>query len=141
LSTGCNKQTPQRKWSCQAGSIETSVAESKAETGHLQTLIAIRLKFLRPWTSMNFESFGLHVADVLPHANPLLIDANAIARNIKYHVDFMPSFSPYKFKLPQAYVATAESLHDTLMQRWYDTFQHFTKENAKTIHYLSTEFL
>jgi len=90
---------------------------------------------------MNPESFGLHVADVLPQANPLSTDANAIASNIKYHADFTPSFSPYKFELPQAYVATAESLRDTLVQRWNDTFQHFTKENAKTIHYLSMEFL
>lgn len=81
------------------------------------------------------------MADVKPQANPLSTDANGIASNIKYHADFTPSFSPYKFELKQAYVATAESLRDSLVERWNQTFKHFSKENAKTIHYLSMEFL
>lgn len=81
------------------------------------------------------------MADVIPEANPLSTDPSAIASNIKYHAEFSPSFSPFKFELPQAYVATAESLRDALVQRWNLTFDHFTKENAKTIHYLSMEFL
>jgi len=79
--------------------------------------------------------------DVQPQANPLSTDPSGIASNIKYHADFTPSFSPYKFELKQAYVATAESLRDTLVQRWNQTFKHFSQENSKTIHYLSMEFL
>lgn len=79
--------------------------------------------------------------DVQPQANPLSTEPNGIASNIKYHANFTPSFSPYKFELEQAYVATAESLRDTLVERWNQTFKHFSKENAKTIHYLSMEFL
>lgn len=100
-----------RRWRCQ--SIDTSVVESKAA--------------------------GTDV--IPPEANPLSTDPSAIASNIKYHAEFSPSFSPFKFELPQAYVATAESLRDALVQRWNLTFDHFTKENAKTIHYLSMEFL
>jgi hypothetical protein len=80
-------------------------------------------------------------ADIKPQANPLSTDPNAIASNIKYHDVFTPSFSPYKFELQQAYAATAESLRDAFVQRWNETYKHFTKENAKTIHYLSMEFL
>lgn len=82
-----------------------------------------------------------NLADVAAVANPVSTDPNAIASNIKYHANFTPSFSPFKFELQQAYVATAESLRDALVQRWNETYKHFTKENAKTIHYLSMEFL
>jgi hypothetical protein len=74
-------------------------------------------------------------------ANPTSRDATAIASNIKYHAEYTPSYSPYKFELEQAYVATAESLRDTLVQRWNETYKHFQLDNAKAIHYLSMEFL
>ncbi|CAM6036663.1 unnamed protein product [Sphagnum compactum] len=74
-------------------------------------------------------------------ANPTSRDATAIASNIKYHAEYTPSYSPYKFELEQAYVATAESLRDTLVQRWNETYKHFQLENSKAIHYLSMEFL
>jgi starch phosphorylase len=74
-------------------------------------------------------------------ANPTSRDAAAIASNIKYHAEYTPSYSPYKFELEQAYVATAESLRDTLVQRWNETYKHFQLDNAKAIHYLSMEFL
>lgn len=79
--------------------------------------------------------------DIKPQANPLSTNPSEIASNIKYHAEYTPSFSPYKFELKQAYVATAESLRDTLIERWNQTYKHFSKENAKTIHYLSMEFL
>jgi starch phosphorylase len=90
-----------------------------------------------------FFSSGCFVVlpDVKAQANPVSTDPNAIASNIKYHADYTPSFSPYKFELKQAYVATAQSLRDTLVDRWNQTYKHFTQENAKTIHYLSMEFL
>lgn len=84
----------------------------------------------------------VNLADVKPEANPLSTDANGIASNIKFHDVYTPSFSPStKFELKQAYVATSESLRDALLQRWNETYKHSTKENAKTIHYLSMEFL
>lgn len=81
------------------------------------------------------------LSDIKPQANPLSTNPSEIASNIKYHAEYTPSFSPYKFELKQAYVATAESLRDTLIERWNQTYKHFSKENAKTIHYLSMEFL
>ncbi|KAG0571982.1 hypothetical protein KC19_VG058800 [Ceratodon purpureus] len=113
LSSHSCKQSLHKKWTCQ--SAETTVAE-KAETDP--------------------------AIDVKPEANPLSTDANGIASNIKFHDVYTPSFSPStKFELKQVYVATAESLRDALLQRWNETYKHFTKENAKTIHYLSMEFL
>lgn len=92
------------------------------------------------WHSLTYLAF-IKYAAVPSVANPSSTDPNGIASNIKYHADYSPSFTPYKFELKQAYVATAESLRDTLVERWNETYKHFTDENAKSIHYLSMEFL
>jgi starch phosphorylase len=39
------------------------------------------------------------------------------------------------------YRATAASVRERLMERWDETFAHFTAENPKMIYYLSMEFL
>ncbi|GBG72478.1 hypothetical protein CBR_g12053 [Chara braunii] len=69
------------------------------------------------------------------------MDEVAVASNIKYHADLTPCFAPAKFELPQAYRATAESVRDTLVRRWNDTYAHFLKVDPKHTYYLSMEYL
>ncbi|CAL1368187.1 unnamed protein product [Linum trigynum] len=68
-------------------------------------------------------------------------DSSSIALSIKYHAEFTPSFSPEKFKLPKAYVATAESIRDSLIINWNATYEYHEKMNVKQAYYLSMEFL
>ncbi|KAJ7569351.1 hypothetical protein O6H91_01G074400 [Diphasiastrum complanatum] len=72
---------------------------------------------------------------------PVSEDVLAIASSIKYHADFTPLFSPLKFEIKHAYVATAQSVRDALVQRWNATYEHFQKTNPKQVYYLSMEFL
>ena len=39
------------------------------------------------------------------------------------------------------YRATAASVRERLMERWDETYAHFTAENPKMIYYLSMEYL
>ncbi|KDP41281.1 hypothetical protein JCGZ_15688 [Jatropha curcas] len=68
-------------------------------------------------------------------------DSASIASSIKYHAEFTPSFSPERFELPKAFVATAESVRDSLIINWNATYDYFQKANAKQAYYLSMEFL
>ncbi|KAK1317932.1 hypothetical protein QJS10_CPA05g00952 [Acorus calamus] len=68
-------------------------------------------------------------------------DSQSIASSIKYHAEFTPSFSPERFELPKAYVATAESVRDALIINWNATYDYYDKMNAKQAYYLSMEFL
>lgn len=74
-------------------------------------------------------------------AHPTPEDAFGVAANIKYHAQFSPHFSPLKFEPEQAFYSTAESVRDTLIQRWNETYQHFHKTNPKQTYYLSMEYL
>ena len=49
-------------------------------------------------------------------AHPLAEDPTDIASNIKYHAQYSTHFSPIKFEPEQAYFASAESVHDRLVQ-------------------------
>ena len=68
-------------------------------------------------------------------------DVFAVAANIKYHSEYTPSFSQAAFGGKPAFVATAQSVRDTLIQRWNATYEHFETTNPKMIYYLSMEFL
>lgn len=74
-------------------------------------------------------------------AQPTAADPSSIASNIKYHAEFTPCFSPFKFELPQAYVATAESVRDSLIRRWNEITEYYDEINPKQTYYLSMEFL
>lgn len=52
---------------------------------------------------------------VPPIAHPTPESAFGIAANIKYHAQYTPHFSPYKFEPEQAFYATAESVRDSLI--------------------------
>eukprot|EP01018_Ginkgo_biloba_P011050 Gb_26802 [translate_table: standard] len=72
---------------------------------------------------------------------PTAVDSPSIASNIKYHAEFTPHFSPFKFELPEAYVATAESVRDSLIRRWNEIQEYYDETNPKQTYYLSMEFL
>ncbi|KRH18306.2 hypothetical protein GLYMA_13G057800v4 [Glycine max] len=68
-------------------------------------------------------------------------DASSIASSIKYHAEFTPLFSPENFDLPQAFLATAQSVRDALIINWNATYDYYEKLNVKQAYYLSMEFL
>eukprot|EP00250_Pteridium_aquilinum_P035837 c9988_g1_i1 orf=162-3116(-) len=68
-------------------------------------------------------------------------DADSIASSIAYHAEYTPCFSPLQFELQAAYVATAQSVRDTLIERWNKTYELFQTMNPKQAYYLSMEFL
>uniref|UniRef100_A0A0D6QZS8 Alpha-1,4 glucan phosphorylase n=1 Tax=Araucaria cunninghamii TaxID=56994 RepID=A0A0D6QZS8_ARACU len=79
--------------------------------------------------------------EIPPLPKPAAVDSSSIASNIKYHAEFTPHFSPLKFELPQAFVATAESVRDSLIRGWNETQKHYDAVNPKQTYYLSMEFL
>ncbi|XP_039690880.1 alpha-1,4 glucan phosphorylase L isozyme, chloroplastic/amyloplastic isoform X2 [Medicago truncatula] len=68
-------------------------------------------------------------------------DASSIVSSIKYHAEFTPLFSPEKFELPQAFIATAQTVRDALIINWNATYDYYEKLNVKQAYYLSMEFL
>lgn len=68
-------------------------------------------------------------------------DSASIASSIKYHAEFTPSFSPERFEVPKAFVATAESVRDMLIINWNATYDYYEKMNVKQAYYLSMEYL
>ncbi|KAK1292622.1 hypothetical protein QJS10_CPB17g01986 [Acorus calamus] len=60
-------------------------------------------------------------------------DSQSIASSIKYHAEFTPSFSPERFELPKAYVATAESVRDALIINWNATYDYYDKMNGRAL--------
>lgn len=89
----------------------------------------------------DLSASGTCSAHVPAIAHPTPEDAFGVAANIKYHAQFSPHFSPVKFEPEKAFYATAESVRDTLIQRWNETYAHFHKVNPKQICYISMEFL
>eukprot|EP00268_Persea_americana_P043006 TRINITY_DN4310_c0_g1_i2.p1 TRINITY_DN4310_c0_g1~~TRINITY_DN4310_c0_g1_i2.p1 ORF type:complete len:844 (+),score=164.56 TRINITY_DN4310_c0_g1_i2:599-3130(+) len=78
---------------------------------------------------------------ILAVAHPTAEESTEIASNIKYHAQYSPHFSPFKFEPEQAYYATADSVRDHLIQRWNETYMHFHKTDPKQTYYLSMEYL
>lgn len=68
-------------------------------------------------------------------------DSASIASSIKFHAEFTPSFSPEHFDLPKAFIATAESVRDSLTINWNATYEYYEKMNVKQAYYLSMEYL
>ncbi|OAY56912.2 alpha-1,4 glucan phosphorylase L isozyme, chloroplastic/amyloplastic [Manihot esculenta] len=68
-------------------------------------------------------------------------DASSIASSIKNHAEFTPLFSPEKFEVPKAFVATAQSVRDALIINWNATYECYDRLNVKQAYYLSMEFL
>ncbi|XP_019445911.1 PREDICTED: alpha-1,4 glucan phosphorylase L-2 isozyme, chloroplastic/amyloplastic-like isoform X2 [Lupinus angustifolius] len=68
-------------------------------------------------------------------------DSASIASSIKYHAEFKTSFSPEKFELDKAYLATAQSVCDSLIINWNATYDYYEKINVKQAYYMSMEYL
>ncbi|KAE9613688.1 putative glycogen phosphorylase [Lupinus albus] len=68
-------------------------------------------------------------------------DSASIASSIKYHAEFKTSFSPEKFELGKAYLATAQSVFDSLIINWNATYDYYEKINVKQAYYMSMEYL
>lgn len=117
--------------------LKTSFLQRKSLAGCQPSARAGKLKV--PAMVRNVASEPKASAEVPSVADS---DVLAIASNIKYHKDYTPLYSPAASStLQSAYVATAQSVRDTLLQRWNETADHFTKTNGKEVAYLSMEFL
>ncbi|KAH9324752.1 hypothetical protein KI387_004930, partial [Taxus chinensis] len=81
------------------------------------------------------------LSSVAAAAHPTAKDPSEVAANIKYHAQYTPHFSPLKFEPEQAFYATADSVRDSLIQRWNETYVHFHREDPKQTYYLSMEYL
>ncbi|MCO5590376.1 hypothetical protein L7F22_044346 [Adiantum nelumboides] len=92
--------------------------------------------------NIDSSSIGAAKSSLVPAiAHPTPEDSFGVAANIKYHAQFSPHFSPVKFEPEQAFYATAESVRDTLIQQWNETYAHFHEVNPKQTYYLSMEYL
>uniref|UniRef100_A0A0D6QWU1 Alpha-1,4 glucan phosphorylase n=1 Tax=Araucaria cunninghamii TaxID=56994 RepID=A0A0D6QWU1_ARACU len=95
---------------------------------------------MAPATGGNRTSKG-DLSGVPAIAHPIPENPLEVAANIKYHAQYSPHFSPLKFEPEQAFYATAESVQDSLIQRWNETYVHFHREDPKQTYYLSMEYL
>ena len=68
-------------------------------------------------------------------------DVLSIQESIVNHVEYTLARSRYRFDDLEAYLATAHSLRDRLIEVWNDTQTHFREQNPKRVYYLSMEFL
>jgi glycogen phosphorylase len=68
-------------------------------------------------------------------------DVLSIQESIVNHVEYTLARSRYNFDDLEAYLATAHSLRDRLIEVWNDTQTYFREQNPKRIYYLSMEFL
>jgi glycogen phosphorylase len=68
-------------------------------------------------------------------------DVLSIQESIVNHAEYTLARSRYNFDDMEAYLATAHSLRDRLIEVWNDTQAYFKDVNTKRVYYLSMEFL
>lgn len=68
-------------------------------------------------------------------------DVLSIQQSIVNHVEYTLARSRYKFDDLEAYMATAYSVRDRLIEEWNDTQSYFKAVDPKRVYYLSMEFL
>jgi len=68
-------------------------------------------------------------------------DVLALQTSIVGHVEYTLARSRYKFDDEEAYMATAHSVRDRLLEEWNDTNTWFKEEDPKRVYYLSMEYL
>jgi glycogen phosphorylase len=66
---------------------------------------------------------------------------HTIQRSIANHVEYTLASSRFDFDSLKAYLATAHSVRDRLIESWNDTNQYFEQLQVKRVSYLSLEFL
>lgn len=74
-------------------------------------------------------------------ASYLPSDVTSIQKSIVNHVEFSLASSRFDFNEHKAYLATARSVRDRLIESFNDTNAHFDAMGAKRVAYLSLEFL
>jgi glycogen phosphorylase len=81
--------------------------------------------------------------DVLYSLMDTYTDASVlnVQRSIVHHVEYTLARSRYKFDDLEAYMATAYSVRDRLIEEWNDTQSYFKEADPKRCYYLSMEFL
>jgi glycogen phosphorylase len=65
----------------------------------------------------------------------------SIQESIVTHVEYTLARTRHRFDNLEAYLATAHSLRDRLIEVWNDTQFYFNECNPKRVYYLSMEFL
>ncbi|GAB4815011.1 hypothetical protein N2152v2_002057 [Parachlorella kessleri] len=68
-------------------------------------------------------------------------DVLNIQQSIVRHVEYTLARSRFKFDEQEAYMATAFSVRDRLIESWNDTNQYFKEQDPKRVYYMSMEFL
>lgn len=68
-------------------------------------------------------------------------DVLSIQQSIVHHVEYTLARSRYKFDDLEAYMATAYSVRDRLIESWNDTQSYFKQADPKRVYYMSMEFL
>ncbi|KAL4856697.1 Glycogen phosphorylase 1 [Chlorella vulgaris] len=68
-------------------------------------------------------------------------DVLSIQQSIVNHVEYTMARTRYKFDDLEAYMATAYSVRDRLIEEWNDTQSYIKEVDPKRIYYLSMEFL
>lgn len=68
-------------------------------------------------------------------------DVKSIQKSIVDHVEYTLAASRFNFTNMTAYMASAYSLRDRLIESWNDTQAYFLEQDAKRVSYLSLEFL
>lgn len=68
-------------------------------------------------------------------------DVLSIQQSIVHHVEYTLARSRYKFDDLEAYMATAYSVRDRLIESWNDTQSYFKEVDPKRVYYMSMEFL
>jgi starch phosphorylase len=66
---------------------------------------------------------------------------HSIQRQIANHIEYTLASSRFDFDQHKAYLATARSVRDRLIESWNDTNTHFDEMQVKRVAYLSLEFL
>ena len=68
-------------------------------------------------------------------------DVLSIQESIVNHVEYTLARTRHRFDSLEAYLATAHSLRDRLIEVWNDSQFYFNQQNPKRVYYLSMEFL
>ena len=68
-------------------------------------------------------------------------DVKSIQKSIVDHVEYTLAASRFNFTNMHAYLASAMSVRDRLIESWNDTQAFFMEQDTKRVSYLSLEFL
>ena len=82
-----------------------------------------------------------HVADHIPEDERTRLDTKSLKRAFLDNLFFVQGKSPSLTTRNDCYMALAYTVRDRLLERWISTAETYTKQGARTVAYLSAEFL